>query len=352
MTCEFPITYLAEDLLVAKQPGISGGGWKCLKTGVMLDVGIGLASGTRILDHFAVPNPVRVGFISSESGMATIAETCQRIALAKGIKLGALRENFVVTPESNDFSRMAGVDSLVAWCKRREFVVVIIDPAYLNFAGLADTSASVWAVGAALRAFSVALLAAGITPIVVHHSVKVPQDKYAPLDLAALSGSGWAEFARQWTLLNRRRDYIDGSGFHELHCRIGGSAGHSSLWHLDIEEGPADQDEARKWRVGLTEAGQARRDAARNKDEAFDRDVQGKAAQIVRHLEQQPNCADTETGILKGSIGRAKAAQRALEMLRETGRVIIEPNCVQKGGRTSGREGFRLVATDRTGNDR
>jgi len=345
VTVEFCYTFLVDEVLVALQPSLGGGTFKSIKTGVHLDLGISAASGTKFLGRFAVPCPVRVGFISSESGMPTIAETCQRIASAKGVDLGALRDSFVVTPDSHDFSSTAGLDALVGWCKRREFVLVIIDPAYLNFAGLADVSASVWAVGAKLRAFSVALLREGITPVVVHHSVKVPLDKYAPLDLAALSGSGWAEFARQWILLNRRAEYVDGSGFHELHCRIGGSAGHSSLWHLDIDEGPAGTT-PRNWRIGLTEAGQAKRDAARAKDEAFERDVQDKAGLIVRHLQQRPGQTDTETGIFKLGIGRTKAAIQALQLLQERGQVAFEDDCVRKPGRKSGRPGWRLLVSE------
>ncbi|MCY2987173.1 MAG: bifunctional DNA primase/polymerase [Planctomycetota bacterium] len=344
-TGDFSLTWLIDKVLVANQPGIVGGGWKCLKTGSMIDLATSLASGTYFLNHFAVANPVKTGFVSSESGMFTVSETTKRIAEAKDIDLGALLANLVVTPESNDFSSPSGTEQLVAWCKRREFVVVIIDPAYLNFPGLAETSANVFAVGAALRAFSVALLREGITPIVVHHTVKVPLNKFEPLDLASLSGSGWAEFARQWILLNRRRDYQDGSGFHELNLRIGGSAGHSSLWHLDIDEGPSDQAGDRKWRVGLKTAGQAKVDHERRKEEALGRDLADKMALIVTHLEQlPPNFADTETGILRGSIGRTKTAVIALERLVEQRRIIFEDDCVNKAGRKSSRPGYRLVS--------
>jgi|GEM_PF-1314164 len=345
-TLDFSITWLCDQVLVALQPAIAGGGWKCLKTSVLIDLFVSLASGTDFLNRFRVPCPVRVGYISAESGMNTNQETFIRICKAKGIDPGSLTDQFIMTDDSHDFTTAAGIAALVAWCKRRQFVAVGVDPAYLNFAGLAETSANVFAVGAALRTFSRALLSEGITPTVAHHSIKVPLDRYAPLDLAALSGSGWAEFARQWILLSRRREYVDGSGFHELHCRIGGSAGHSSLWHLDVDEGPSDQTGPRKWRIGLTEAGQAKRDAKRAKDEAFGMDVQGKAEMIVKHLEQRPGMADTETGICKLGIGRTKAALQALQSLVDSGRIAFSDDCVCKPGRTSGRPGYRLLPED------
>ena len=345
-TLDFPITYLVEEVVVAMQPGIGGGPQKVLKTGVLgCDLAVSMASATHFLNRFRVPNPIRVGVVSSESGMATLAETMRRVALSKDVDLGALRENLFATPESSDFSSTVGIDSLVGWANRRKLQAVIIDPAYLNFCGLAELSANVFKVGEILRGFSRALLAAGITPIVIHHTVKTFLDKYAPLDLTALSGSGWAEYARFWLLLNRRSEYVDGSGFHELHFRLGGSAGHSSLWHLDIDEGPAGT-KPRKWRLGLTEAGQAKRDAARARDEQFDMDVQNNAAAIVKHLEKRPGQADTETGIFKLSIGRTKAATQALQLLLDSGRVAYGEDFVCKPGRTSGRKGYRLIQQD------
>ena len=59
-------------------------------------------------------------------------------------------------------------------------------------------------------------------------------------ELDDMSQSGFAEFARQWILLSRRKDYLDGSGLHELWMRSGGSAGNSSLWRLDVDEGSSN----------------------------------------------------------------------------------------------------------------
>lgn len=348
-TMVFQQHYLIDEVLVELQPAIAGGPSKSLKTGVVAaELAVCLAAGVPWLKRFNVPEPVRVGVISAESGMATLQETIDRIARSKGLELRNLKQNLRVTPEPPNLCSDVGINALLRWCKRRELRAVIVDPAYLNFPELAAISANVFAVGQALRRFATIAIKAGITPIIIHHTIKALLNKYAALELQDLSGSGWCEFARQWILLNRRSEYIDGSGRHELHLRIGGSAGHSSLWHLNVEEGEFCMGAERVWRTNLTEARQARADAARAKDESSRRDIEDKAVLIVQHLEQQPNQADTETGILKGRIGRSNAALRAFDNLKASGRIIFEPNCVLKGGRKSGREGYRLQPEDST----
>lgn len=62
---------------------------------------------------------------------------------------------------------------------------------------------------------------------------------------------------RQWILLNRRVKYDpEQGGHHELWLNIGGSAGHSGLYGIDIDEGTR-QEGARYWQVELISANEA-----------------------------------------------------------------------------------------------
>jgi hypothetical protein len=71
-----------------------------------------------------------------------------------------------------------------------------------------------------------------------------------------MAWAGFQEFARQWILLGRREQYEPGTGEHELWLSVGGSAGHSGLWGLDISEGVSGQP--RHWNIELSTPDQAR----------------------------------------------------------------------------------------------
>ena len=71
-----------------------------------------------------------------------------------------------------------------------------------------------------------------------------------------MAWSGFAEFSRQWLLIGRREMYEPGSGEHKLWLSVGGSAGHSALWAVDIDEGPSGTP--RHWKVELSTPTEAR----------------------------------------------------------------------------------------------
>src|SRR5690606_6727860 len=63
---------------------------------------------------------------------------------------------------------------------------------------------------------------------------------------------------RQWILLNRRVKYDpDHGGHHELWMSVGGSAGHSGLWGLNIDEGTRQNSSGRHWDVEIITAAEA-----------------------------------------------------------------------------------------------
>ena len=72
---------------MAGQPCILAGGKKCLKTSLLIDLGISLAMGGCFLGKLRVNRAARVGIMSGESGLATIQETARRIAAAAGYRL-------------------------------------------------------------------------------------------------------------------------------------------------------------------------------------------------------------------------------------------------------------------------
>ena len=270
---EFKIEWLIPKVLVAGQPCIVGGPSKSLKTSIMIDLAVSIGSGssTRFLEKFAVKNDgKRVGFISGESGGATIQETFKRVCAVRGVDLAKCN----VYPEFKlpKLGMTKEVQHMASNIRQRGLEVVIIDPIYLSLlAGNKTAKApNVFDMGPLLADLSEACLEAGATPILVHHTVKhlrpPVNGMFEPLEREDLAMSGFSEFARQWLLINRRTPYKDGSGQHELWLRIGGSAGFGSLWGVDIKEGVIQDDfSGRQWSVVVSDQGRLKEQMADQK---------------------------------------------------------------------------------------
>lgn len=245
------LRWLVEGVLVKGQPMVVGGPPKSLKTSLTLDLAVSVATGTPFLGKFAVPTRRRVAVFSGESGRATVHETVQRVLRAKGKTPGdcALHCGF-------DLPRLAvpaDRDELRRLLKDNGVEVVIVDPLYLCLlaGSQALSAASLYDVGAVLGAAAKACARAGATLVLVHHTTKASSAKSGATTLADLSFAGVGEFARQWMLLSRATEYAPGTGRHDLTLSIGGSAGHSSRWHVRVEEGPAG-GKKRGWQVDVS----------------------------------------------------------------------------------------------------
>jgi replicative DNA helicase len=249
----YPRGWLINHILVPGQPGVVGGAKKTLKTSLAVDMAVSLGTGKPFLGHFAVPKRTRVAVISGESGEATLQETARRICAAKNVKL----DRGCDVLWSFDLPRLNRKDDrreLTRFLKTQQVKVVIIDPLYLSLlTGRQGASASnLYETGPLLRQAAQACLEAGTTPIFIHHTTKVAGKKTDVLDRDDLAFTGVAEFARQWLLVSRRAPYRPGTGEHELLLAVGGSAGQSGAWKVDVQEGTLNDDlGGRQWRVAV-----------------------------------------------------------------------------------------------------
>lgn len=257
MNCD--LEWLIEGVLVKAEPGVIGGPKKTLKTSLMIEMAISLGTGKPFLGKFNVPKKVPVAVFSGESSKASLQNTARRIAASKGIELdGRCRIHWEF-----DLPRLLDSkdrNALRQAIRESGSKVVFVDPLYLclNGAGQSVSVSNLYDVGPALRLFAKVCIGAGATPILLHHATKSAgrsSETPKPLDLEGLAFSGIGEFVRQWVLLNRRVEYGVGSGKHCLLMSIGGSAGHSDCWAVDIDEGHLERDfTGRKWAVTVREA--------------------------------------------------------------------------------------------------
>jgi replicative DNA helicase len=260
-TKDYRPRWLVRRLLVRGQPGFAGGPSKSLKTSIMIDLALGMASGRSFLGTFDVPEKVRVGVLSGESGEYTLQETARRVCEAKGIDLATLDVFWGFRlPQLAD---QAQVDALALSLSQNKIEVLILDPVYLSLlagvAGKGLQASNLMDIGPLLLRITAACLDVGCTPLLVHHTRKNLASPYQPLDLDDLAFSGCGEFARQWLLINRREEYEHGTGTHRMWLVIGGSCGQSGLWAADIEEGQLEDDfTGRRWEVIVANGAEVR----------------------------------------------------------------------------------------------
>jgi hypothetical protein len=256
-TNTYDLEYLVEGVLVRGQPTVIAGPKKTLKTNISIDLALSLSHAGLFLGRFNAPAAVKVGIMSGESGAATIQETAKRIAWAKQWSL----EYFEAVFWSFDVPQL-NVPTHIAALRRfildYELEVLILDPTYLMMLGLGQDAGNLFVVGAYLKAIGDLAQETGCTPILCHHLKKSVNEPYEPAELENIAWAGFQEFVRQWILLNRRVRYDpDHGGHHELWMSVGGSAGHSGLWGLNIDEGTRQDHGGRRWEVEVISASEA-----------------------------------------------------------------------------------------------
>jgi replicative DNA helicase len=344
--------WLIKNILVRDQPALLGGPKKSLKTSIMLDMAISLGTGKPFLGRFDIPEKVRVAVLSGESGQSTIKETAVQIARAKGVPLGACDVLW-----GFDLPRL-GVEedlrALAAALRQEKVAVVFLDPAYLCLlSGNPDLQASnLFQVGPLLLAVSRVCLEVGATLVLVHHSTKpsgmLRMQAGEPLELEDLAFSGFAEFARQWVLVNRRVKYEPGSGKHCLWMNIGGSAGHSGCWGVNVDEGKLAEDfTGRRWLVQVQPMDVALKEIAQSKKSKKDADKEAKEEDVKRRVLQVLSGLDegeTVSGIVKLTGIDKRWVAPALSDLAQERRVAL-CDIVKGSGRNSTKAypGFKLA---------
>ena len=217
--------------------------------------------------------------------------------------------------------------------------MIVIDPTYLCLlAGVRadDPQASnLFDIGAVYSRFARTVLDAGATPILTSHAKKARG--YEPLDLDDLAYAWIAEFARQWLLISRREAY-QGDGVHKLWLNVGGSAGHSFLGHIDIEEGTVgDGFDGRTWRTAVEGYQEARREHRAERDSAKHQERQADELAVMGLIDRMAGTGEAPTlsRVRNGSGLSRQRADSALERLRQQRLIEEYTATVPKGNKAT-----------------
>ncbi len=322
--------FLVRRVLAEGQCCMIGGPKKALKTSIVCDLALSLGTGTPFLSQpdFSVPDIVPTAVLSGESGGFTLQETARRIALARGRLLTSAQVFWGF--ELPKLARQDHLDALAKMIRDNGVKVCFVDPAYLCLMGgpsEANLASNVFAMGSLLSGLSDVGRDTESTIVLVHHTRK--QDRTKPFEVPELDDlafAGFGEWARQWLLLNRRERYDGESGEHRLWLNVGGSAGHSGTWALDIREGTVTDDRSeRTWAVSVIKAADV---IERNQQEREQRREQKKADELQRDAEKvlsvmgnTPQAQSVIRDKAKLSTGRTKTA---IDWLMESGKARHE----------------------------
>jgi hypothetical protein len=338
---KYDLEYLIDGALVAGQPCILAGGKKSLKTSIMIDLGISLAVGGWFLGKLRVNRSCRVGIMTGESGLATIQETARRIAAAAGYSLPEI-DGLVFSEELPQFGNQAHEEALREFITTDRLEVLAVDPAYMC---LPDVDhANLFQVGERLRGVSKVCQETGALLLLAHHTRKGGKaDPFSPPELEDIAWSGFQEFCRQWLLVARRELYQPGTGEHRLWLSVGGSAGHSDLWALDISEGTRATPGGRFWTVNAMRPDDARQAITDRKeatklaerDERLQRDKQTVCNAMVKFP-----TGESKTVIRDSSGLNTSRFGPAFSALLADG--VAVPCEVFKGNRKTAFEGYKL----------
>jgi hypothetical protein len=341
---DFAIDYHVGGVLARNQPCIVAAPQKTLKTTICLDLGLSIASGLKFLGRWPAAKG-RVLMLSGESGIGTLQKNARAICKSKDVFLSTLQEYFMLSAWIPRFTASEDLLNLRSIIAKYLPEVLIVDPAYLCLPG--DDAGNLFSMGEALRGISQLCQELKVTLVLVHHMRKPPREKFEQANLPELTDiawSGFAEFARQWILMKRRKSYEPGTGHHELWFTYGGSAGHGGGWGLDIDEGPESD---RFWSTSIKTISEV--SAESNVAKSIDREQETDKRKSAVEEERRGRVAaaieklgpSTQTAISTATKLNNAKVREACDQLLELGQ--IESCKVLANGREY--PGFRVVST-------
>ena len=348
----FALDYFVAEMLVKSQPCVLAGPKKCLKTNILIDLTLSLASQAKFLNEFYIAKPVRAALVSGESGQATIQETARRETRSKPWKNLADYENAFWCFDLPKLGQPDTAKTIIAYIQKHALDVLVLDPAYLCMP-LGESASNLFLVGAMLADLTKVMAETGCTIILCHHTKKSVTDTFAAPELENISWSGFQEWARQWILLGRREAYDpEQAGSHKLWLSAGGSAGHSGLWALDIEEGSRKDQGGRRWDVQVQNASTAiaatieQREEAKvsRAEEKSAARIESDAAKLLKVYQRFPQ-GDTAKFIREtAGLNPPRFAQANLKLVDDK---LIEACRIKKHNREE--DAFRLRSHGGTG---
>ena len=176
--------WLVEELWCASAVGVIGGAPKCAKTWLGLDMALSVATGTRCLGKYAVPEPGPVLVYLAEDSLVAVRERIEGMALHRGLELEEVEMHVITAPvlrldQDRDRTRL--------WetARRLRPRLLLLDP-LVRLHGIDENHAG--EVAELLAYFRSLQRELGLSVVLVHHTRKSAGDGLAAGQ--GLRGSG------------------------------------------------------------------------------------------------------------------------------------------------------------------
>jgi hypothetical protein len=307
------VDWLVEDVLSADQPTIFGAKQKSLKTTLMTDLAVSLATGWPWLKKFNIPRPRKVLFITGESSQRATMRKIRRAAEARNLAAEDIGDRIHV--EAMNFPSLPNAEhckQIAEDVRANKFEAVLLDPLYMGLQGV--NTANLTEVGPAMRQFMQACYPAAC--VIAHHVRKTASYDDAP-NLEDLSQAGIAEFAGNYWLMGRMSEY-QGNGIHELAIRYGGRDEQFGLLKLDFDE--------RNWTAEMTSLIDFRADRRQRKE---NEKVVGITMEVLEQLQMLPDgISERQLANSVGTQPDRKNFRMAISELKDRNAIVCIPDFI------------------------
>lgn len=325
--------YLIDRCLLAGQTGIVAGPEKALKTSLSVELALSVAYGKPFLNHYKVLETGHVGIFSCERGFDSLKDL--QCTIAEGKQIESFDDQLFWSVDPPNLTNDRHIERLRYLIRMHDWKLLILDPYYWMIPGLANQSNNVYAIGQIAKELITLAQDTGCTILVVAHFRKLsPEEKRAKPELPWISGAGPREFARQWLLINRRKDFKPGTGEpHNLWVSIGNQEGSNEGFNLLVDEGT---DTARDWNLTIKSLS----DVTEEKNAEDNKTQMDRIEKIVNVLTNHPD------GLTKSAIkdkvgGSVKTVQKDLEEAERKG--LVKQVKIKVSNRKNLQDGWALV---------
>lgn len=330
-----PFEWLAKGLLTEHTHGQIAGEWKTLKTYLQIALWLGVASGSRVLNHFDVPHARPVVAFVGEGGRVPFARRFKRMAEAMDVDLNELQGDGmfhlvfdVASVEDEPFQ-----DALKRALDDHQPGLVGLDPLYA-YHGVMTDPRSLYQEGRLLNNLSAKCASAGASLLIGNHFNRQTRRE----DLGRITMAGGAEWVDSWLLVSHRETPLVESGEFKLDLQVGsrqwGGANlevdfclgrfnaetgqHDGRITFEVRSGSQGRDERSAVRAAKDEQAilDVLRDEGALSKTALREKVGGKAETFGRAFERLHATGTFLQGVEEYSDGRGHARKRPVWSLR------------------------------------